>query len=175
MLLTKIWMITYLLGLPIFSPAPVYLPLYIEKMYAQEDTYIQESPLKRTDLSKGEEIWVAPLDDEGGYLSSLGYIAKGTLDRLPPKPQTKVTITKTLGVYYHGDRKETYYSSNVLYHYRTGEWWADEEGFYRTNEGHYVVAASDMPQGTVFTCSKGTCIVLDCGCAEKVTDYYVNW
>ena len=168
-------MITYLLGLPIFSPAPVYLPSYIEKMYAQEDTYIQESPLKRTDLSKGEEIWVAPLDDEGGYLSSLGYIAKGTLDRLPPKPPTKGTITKTLGVYYHGDRKETYYSSNVLYHYRTGEWWTDEEGFYRTNEGHYVVAASDMPQGTVFTCSKGTCIVLDCGCAEKVTDYYVNW
>lgn len=79
------------------------------------------------------------------------------------------------GVNYHDGRTETYYSSNVLYHYRTNEWWLDDEGFYRTDEGFYVVAASDMEQGTTFEGSKGTCIVLDCGCADGVTDYYVGW
>lgn len=79
------------------------------------------------------------------------------------------------GVNCHEGRTETYYSSNVLYHYRTPEWTLDDEGFYRTAEGYYVVAASDMEQGTTFEGSKGTCIVLDCGCADGVTDYYVGW
>ena len=79
------------------------------------------------------------------------------------------------GVNYHDGRTETYYSSNVLYHYRTNEWWLDDEGFYRTEDGFYVVAASDMEQGTTFEGSKGTCIVLDSGCDYGVTDYYVRW
>lgn len=79
------------------------------------------------------------------------------------------------GVNEYDGRLETYYSSNVAYHYRTPEWYVDDEGFYRTEEGYYVVAASDMEEGTVFEGSKGECIVLDCGCSEGITDYYVNW
>ena len=79
------------------------------------------------------------------------------------------------GVNYHDGRTETYYSSNVLYHYRTPEWTLDEEGFYRDSDGYYVVAASDMEQGATFTGSKGECKVYDCGCADGVTDYYVGW
>lgn len=84
-------------------------------------------------------------------------------------------LTAQSGVNYHDGRTETYYSSNAMYHYRTSEWTVDDEGFYRTDEGYYVVAASDMEQGTVFEGSKGECIVLDSGCAEGVTDYYVRW
>ncbi len=84
-------------------------------------------------------------------------------------------LTMQGGVNEYDGRTETWYSSNVLYHYRTSEWWVDEEGFYRDADGYYVVAASDMEQGTVFGGSKGECIVLDCGCADGVTDYYVNW
>ena len=84
-------------------------------------------------------------------------------------------LTPQSGVNYHDGRTETFYSSSVLWHYRTNEWTADSEGFYRDSEGRYVVAASDMPQGTVFEGSKGECIVLDSGCAEGVTDYYVDW
>lgn len=84
-------------------------------------------------------------------------------------------LTQQGGVNYYDGRTETYYSSNVLYHYRTPEWTLDNEGFYRTDEGYYVVAASDMSQGTVFEGSKGTCIVLDSGCNAGVTDYYVGW
>jgi hypothetical protein len=84
-------------------------------------------------------------------------------------------LTAASGVNWYNGRKETYYSSNVLYHYRTSEWWVDSEGFYRTTEGYYVVAASDMSQGTVFTTSKGAAMVLDSGCAAGVTDFYVSW
>lgn len=84
-------------------------------------------------------------------------------------------LTQSSGVNYYGGRKETYYSSRVLYHYRTPEWTVDSEGFYRTAEGYYVVAASDMAQGTVFQGSKGMCQVLDSGCAAGTTDYYVSW
>lgn len=84
-------------------------------------------------------------------------------------------LTMQSGINYHDGRRETYYSSQVLYHYRTPEWTVDSEGFYRDSAGRYVVAASDMPQGTVFTGSKGECIVLDSGCAGNTTDYYVNW
>lgn len=84
-------------------------------------------------------------------------------------------LTKSGGVFNYNGRRETYYSSRVLYHYRTPEWWIDGEGFYRTSEGYYVVAASDMSQGTVFQGSKGMCQVLDSGCAAGTTDYYVSW
>lgn len=84
-------------------------------------------------------------------------------------------LTQQSGVNYYDGRRETYYSSNVLYHYRTPEWTVDSEGFYRDSAGRYVVAASDMPQGSVFQGSKGECIVADSGCAANTTDYYVNW
>ena len=79
------------------------------------------------------------------------------------------------GIYWYGDRLETYYSSNVLYHYMTPEWWLDDEGFYRTDEGYYVIAASDYEYGSVIEGSKGLCQVLDCGCDYGVSDYYVCW
>jgi hypothetical protein len=84
-------------------------------------------------------------------------------------------LTKSSGVNYYDGRKETYYSSKVLYHYRTSEWSVDSEGFYRTSDGSYVVAASDKSQGSTFEGSKGTCVVLDSGCAAGTTDYYVAW
>lgn len=84
-------------------------------------------------------------------------------------------LTQSSGVNWHNGRKEMWYSSQVLYHHRTPEWWVDAEGFYRTQEGYYVVAASDMAQGTIFQGSKGMCQVLDSGCPAGVTDYYVAW
>lgn len=93
------------------------------------------------------------------------------------EPQSVVSdgLNSFTGVNYHEGRTETFYSSNVLYHYRTPEWTLDDEGFYRDSEGRYVVAASDMEHGTVFQGSKGECIVLDTGCNAGITDYYVAW
>ena len=71
--------------------------------------------------------------------------------------------------------RETAYSSNVLYHYRTSEWTADEYGFYRTDEGYYVVASNDYPEGTVIETTRGEAMVLDGGCDNGIVDFYTNW
>lgn len=84
-------------------------------------------------------------------------------------------ITRQGGVNWFNGRRETWYSSQTLYHWRTPEWTPDEEGFYRTSDGYYVVAASDLLQGGVIETSKGLAMVLDCGCAPGTTDFYVNW
>lgn len=72
-------------------------------------------------------------------------------------------------------QKETAYSSKVLYHYRTSEWTPDEYGFYRTDDGYYVVASNDYEEGTVIETSRGEAMVLDGGCDSGVVDFYVNW
>lgn len=69
----------------------------------------------------------------------------------------------------------TYYSSNVLYHYRTGEWTPNENGMYTTSEGYLVVASSDYPEGTLVETPWGTGQVLDSGCSSGTIDMYVNY
>lgn len=71
--------------------------------------------------------------------------------------------------------RETAYSSNVLYHYRTSEWTPDEYGFYRTDDGYYVVASSDYEQGTIIETSRGEAMVLDSGCDSGIVDFYCDW
>lgn len=71
--------------------------------------------------------------------------------------------------------RETAYSSQVLYHYRTSEWTPDEYGFYRTDEGYYVVASSDYEQGTVIETTRGEAMVLDSGCDSGIVDFYTDW
>ena len=78
------------------------------------------------------------------------------------------------GVVEYGGHEETWYSSAVLRHWRTGEWEADDEGFYRDSEGRYVVASDAYGQGTVIQTSRGPAVVLDSGCGDNV-DFYVNW
>ena len=84
-------------------------------------------------------------------------------------------LTRSSGVNYYNGTRETYYSSRVLYHYRTGEWYTDSEGFYRTSDGYYVIAASDLPQGSVVNTSKGLAQVCDSGCVAGTRDFYVSW
>ena len=78
------------------------------------------------------------------------------------------------GVYQYGGRTEAWYSDSELYHWRTPEWWADGEGFYRDADGNYVVAASDVPMGSALGTSRGQAVVYDTGCACGVTDFYVH-
>ena len=99
----------------------------------------------------------------GSSYTSAAYYANGS------------GLTRSSGVNNYNGRRETYYSSNVLYHHRTGEWTQDSEGFWRDSDGYYVVAAGDMAQGSTFTGSKGDCRVYDSGCAAGTTDYYTGW
>ena len=101
-----------------------------------------------------------------------GYAFAGEWTEQPEQVQT---INAFDGVYEYGGRLETYYSSNVAYHYRTPEWTVDEQGLYRTSEGYYVVAASDYEQGELIETSMGTAQVLDSGCDVGITDFYTAW
>ena len=139
----------------------------IVKENSEEITY-EEPVLEDENFLSDEAIESVPTDNiDNSFTTENNYSINYT--------SSQSGLTQQGGVNYYDGRTETYYSSNVLYHYRTPEWTLDNEGFYRTDEGYYVVAASDMPQGTVFEGSKGTCIVLDSGCNAGVTDYYVGW
>ena len=70
---------------------------------------------------------------------------------------------------------ETWYSSNAAYHYRTGEWSVDDNGYYRDSDGYYVVASEDHAQGEVIETSVGEAKVYDSGCDNGVVDFYVNF
>ena len=73
---------------------------------------------------------------------------------------------------------ETYYSSNTMYHYRTDEWTVDEEGFYRDDQGRYIVGvdiAEGIEIGTEVETGKGTGVVMDYGSGAHVHDFYTNW
>lgn len=80
------------------------------------------------------------------------------------------------GVWYDGQFRYTWYSSNVLYHYRTPEWSAGADGIYRDSEGYVVVASSDHPQGTIISNTPfGAAKVYDTGCASGTLDVYTNY
>lgn len=141
--------------------------------------YVPEEFLEEIDPKNNPTNTVSQVQERLEICREIQKIAE---DNLLAEQEKKVLaagrvsgLNKTSGVNYYNGRKETYYSSRVLYHYRTAEWLLDEEGFYKTANGYYVVAAGDMPQGTVFEGSKGLCCVLDSGCAAGTTDYYVNW
>lgn len=53
----------------------------------------------------------------GSSYASAAYYANGS------------GLTRSSGVNNYNGRRETYYSSNVLYHHRTGEWTQDSEAF----------------------------------------------
>ena len=168
-----------------------------EIKYADSDIEVKQLPQEESTTiftkTTDDELHVVGTNDYAYYEVDFdgvkGYVLKDQVkDEKTPVPVVVAvdysalfasmgssgSLTKASGVNYYGGRRETYYSSNVLYHYLTPTWTLDSEGFYRDGD-NYVVAASDMPQGTTFPCSKGTCIVLDTGCPAGTTDYYVAW
>lgn len=84
-------------------------------------------------------------------------------------------LTKSGGVNWYNGRKETWYSSNVLWHYRTNEWTLGSDGVYRDADGYIIVAASDTPYGSIVDTSLGKGKVYDSGCGSNIYDIYVGW
>lgn len=82
---------------------------------------------------------------------------------------------KSQGVIYQNGIRYTYYSSNVLYHYRTPEWNAGSDGIYRDSAGYIVVASSDHSQGSVVSTPFGAGKVYDSGCSSGTIDIYTNF
>lgn len=83
---------------------------------------------------------------------------------------------KSQGIINQNGYRYSYYSSNVLRHYRTDEWIAGDDGIYRDSDG-YVVAASDAhPQGSTVDTPFGKGKVYDTGVGRNDTiDIYTNY
>ena len=135
----------------------------LEKLKAKLDAAVEEWRAEKE--AEEQAAWEAAYYYEPTYYAPSYSGVQGDPDGL----------NSFVGVIEYDGRRETAYSSQVLYHYRTSEWTPDAQGFYHDADGRYVVAASDMEMGTVFEGSMGECIVLDTGCDAGVTDYYVNW
>lgn len=84
-------------------------------------------------------------------------------------------LSKLQGVNYYNGRRETWYSSNVLYHKDTAQWTPDANGVYRDSEGYVVIASSDHAKGSLVDTSHGMGKVYDSGCASGTTDIYTKW
>lgn len=144
-------------------------PLAIDdefEIVVKEDITAEEEPVVETEEIIVEEVvteepvyqevYTEPVAEEVCYSNGSG-------------------LNPTSGVNYYNGWRETYYSSNVLYHYRTPEWSVDENGVYRDAEGYVVVASSSDGQGAVVETSFGLGKVYDSGCAYGTHDIYTNW
>lgn len=110
-------------------------------------------------------------------------VAEATMEQVQ-EPEPEPIVEKTYigngfesdGVWQDENYRYTWYSSNVLYHYRTPEWTAGADGIYRDADGYVVVASSDHVQGTVIEDTPfGACKVYDSGCASGTLDVYTNF
>lgn len=82
---------------------------------------------------------------------------------------------KIQGVIYQNGIRYTYYSSRILYHYRTPEWTVGNDGIYRDGNGYIIVASVDYPQGAIVSTPFGAGKVYDSGCASGTIDIYTNF
>lgn len=93
---------------------------------------------------------------------------------------------KKIGVINENGWRYTWYSSNVLRHYRTSEWTTDDNGVYRDSAGNVVVACVAevdqdgeivryVNQGETVPTPFGIGKVYDSGCAAGTIDVYVNF
>ena len=88
-------------------------------------------------------------------------------------------LTKSKGVVYYNNHKETYYSQNALpgTSLRIPGRHVADDGTVRDGEGYICVAANSsyMSKGTVVKTSLGPAKVYDSGCASGIIDIYTNW
>ena len=76
------------------------------------------------------------------------------------------------GHYEYDGHTETFYASYAVY---DDELWVDDDGFFRTEDGYYVVSTDDYEQGEIVDISVGKAVVMDCGTEDGVLDVHVTW
>lgn len=139
-----------------------------------------DSVISNVENRKAEEEERIRLEEEAAPQAQMQAQAQTVVANQQPESQNYYVdsngkLTASGGVNYYNGRKETWYSSNVLYHYRTPEWTCGADGVYRDADGYVVVAASDLPLGSYVETSFGTARVLDTGCSPGTTDIYTAW
>lgn len=137
--------------------------------YSQPSYYYGNSDyeeVESTDMAEVEEAVETSSEENSGTVET----ANGTVTKQDPSHFKRDGV-----IYDENGTRYTWYSSNVLHHYRTNEWSANSEGFYETSDGNLVVASEDYPEGTIIDTPYGTAEVLDSGCDSGTVDFYVNY
>lgn len=103
-------------------------------------------------------------------------ITYGNEDGWPIMEETGEAINfKWKGSFHWNGWRWTYYTSKQLYHYRTKEWYACDDGIYRTADGYIVVASQHHEKGDIIDTPFGKGMVLDwCG-TEGTIDIYTHY
>ena len=158
--------------------------------YLSEEQQNQLRDLENELVSATSFAEISELEAQFNEVVSAGETAKADAEALAAQQAATVStssgdgasyysngsgLTKQSGVNYYDGRRETYYSSNVLWHYNTPNWVLGSDGVYRTQDGYVVVAASDLPLGSYVETSFGMAQVLDTGCSPGTTDIYTAW
>ena len=76
------------------------------------------------------------------------------------------------GVYEYNGKTETFYANHAAY---DDQLWVDDDGFFRDDQGRYVVASEDYEQGTEIEISQGKAIVMDGGNEPGNVDVHTTW
>ena len=113
----------------------------------------------------------APADAAGGYDDDLNnnpaYLDHGRFVQ-----GDREGLNSFDGVYDYKGHHETYYANHAVY---DDQLWVDEDGFFRDDQGRYVVASSDYAEGTEIEISQGTAVVMDSGPESGTVDVHTTW
>jgi len=134
----------------------------------------QAKQVKQTEQTKSVEVKTptvaksaAPVTpDKKKYASPNGYQVM---------TDGSVVDFRSMGVINMHGYRYSYYSSKVLYHYKTSEWYACDDHLYRTADGYIIVASKDHPFDTIVPTPFGKGKVLDRCYQSGVIDIYVNF
>lgn len=138
----------------------------------KEEKRLEAERIERERLEAEEK---ARQEEEARLAEEQAKQEQARLAEVSIQSQANGVLTKSGGVNYFNGSKETWYSSNQLYHRNTGNWTLGSDGVYRDSDGYIVVARSDMSQGSTIETSLGQGKVYDSGCAAGVTDIYTKW
>lgn len=140
-------------------------------------TFKVKEPEPEPEAASEEEYYEEPYYEETYYDGGDAYYGGGYAVPYSDMYNSNGPTREMPG--WHDGNVETYYSSNVLYHSRTSEWTADEEGFYRDSDGRYVIGVdinSGLQYGDIVETGKGEAVVVDYGAGvSNVHDFYTNW
>lgn len=144
---------------------------YLEEFNDWKTKYTELSdPIKQqkiNDEEKARQEEEARLAAEAAAAQAASYVAYS-------EPSGSGVLTRSGGVNSYNGHRETWYSSNVLYHYRTGEWTLGADGVYRDKDGYVVVASPDGANEQIVDTSLGKGKAYDY-CPGGSVDIYTAW
>lgn len=140
----------------------------------EEEIESEEEEIEKIDIVH-EEDGAREATEEDYYVEQTYYESVYGAPSYTAPSGGSGTLNSYDGINYYNGNKETYYSSNVLYHYMTPQWTLREDGVWTDAEGYVVVASSDLAYGSTVDTSLGMGKVYDSGCASGVVDVYTAW